>query len=197
EVELSRTWAVTRGSRPINLSADGDRLLFGEYGGAEMDSLQVRIYVSEDGGKHLETALELPVGEVHHLHNILVDPLENVYWVLAGDHGPKAGIGVLSKDLRHFEWVARGSQMVRAVGALIRPDCLIYGSDTEMEANFVVRLDKKSGAFERLQPIEGGSHFAADFGSLALISTCVEPSRINRATTCSLYGSVNGLDWRR
>ncbi len=196
EIMMRRTWTVTRGARPINLSTDGNRLLFGEYGGAELDSVQVRVYSSVDGGCHFDPALELPKGEVRHIHNVLFDRFDNVYWVFAGDHGAKAGIGVLSRDCRHFEWIARGSQMVRVVGAIVRPECLIYGSDSEVEPNHIVRLDKKSGSYERLLSVDGSSLFAADFGSVSIISTCVEPSHINRNGNCGLYGSTDRSNWR-
>lgn len=197
EVEMSRTWAVTRGSRPINLAADGNRVLFGEYGGAEMDQVHVRIYRSDDGGRHFEPAYEFPKGDIHHIHNIVVDRYANHYWVLAGDHGRTPGIGVLSKDCRHLDWVERGSQMVRAVNVLVRPDCLLYGSDSELEPNYLVRLDKTTGRREQIMPLDGSSLYAADFGELGVISTCVEPSRVNQDRQASLYGSVDGANWER
>jgi hypothetical protein len=196
-VEMRRTWGVTRGSRPINLSVDGNRVLFGEYGGAEMDLAQVRIYCSEDCGKNFEPVYEFPLGDVHHIHNVVVDRYANHYWVLAGDHGRTSGIGILSKDYRHLDWVARGSQMVRAVSILVRPDCLIYGSDSELEQNYVVKLDKRTGRCDRVLSIDGSSLYAADFGKMGLISTCVEPSQINTGRHSSLYSSEDGANWTR
>jgi len=87
--------------------------------------------------------------------------------------------------------------MVRAVGMLVRPDCLIYGSDSELEQNYIIRLDKKTGRYERVVPLDGSSLYAADFGNLGLISTCVEPSRVNKGQYSSLYGSVDGVDWKQ
>lgn len=197
DVEMRRTWAVSRGSRPINLSVDGNRLLFGEYGGTEMDQVQVRVYCSEDGGKRFDPVYEFPKGDVHHLHNVVVDRYANHYWVLAGDHGKTPGIGILSKDFRNFDWAERGSQMVRAVNVLARPDCLIYGSDSELESNYIVRFDKKTGRCDRVMPLEGSSLYAADFGEQGFISTCVEPSQISKGTYSSLYGSVDGENWTR
>lgn len=192
---MMRTWAVTRGSRPITLSRDGPRLLFGEYGGAEMDRLGVQIYCSEDGGRRFEPIFELPKGDVHHIHQVLVDPHADHYWVLAGDHGRTPGIAALSKDGRDLTWVDRGHQMVRAVSALPRPEALIYGSDSELEPNFIVRLDKKTGRWERLRPVEGSSLYAAEVAGMALISTSVESSRVNTARHCSLYASRDDAEW--
>jgi hypothetical protein len=193
ELEMRLSWRVTRGSRPINLSVDGNRVLFGEYGG--LDMVEVRVYCSDDSGLHFEPVYEFPNGDIHHLHNVVVDRYANHYWLLAGDHGRTPGIATLSKDFRHLEWVERGSQMVRAVSVLVRPDCLIYGSDSELEANYIIRLDKKTGRYERVLPIDGSSLYAADFRGRAVISTCVEPSQVNKGRCASLYGSVDNENW--
>ena len=87
--------------------------------------------------------------------------------------------------------------MVRAVSVLVRPDCLIYGSDSELEPNHIVRMDKRTGRCERLVPLDGSSLYASDFGEMGIISTCVEPSRANKGRHSSLYGSVDGADWSR
>ncbi len=195
ELEMRRSWRVTRGSRPINLSVDGNRVLFGEYGG--LDMVGVRVYCSEDGGLHFEPVYEFPIGDIHHLHNVVVDRYANHYWVLAGDHGRTPGIAVLSKDFRHLEWVERGSQMVRAVSVLVRPDYLIYGSDSELEANYIIRLEKKTGRYERLMPVDGTSLYAAEFGEIGIISTCVEPSPVNKGKYASLYGSMDDVTWNQ
>lgn len=195
ETRMTMAWAITRGSRPITLSADGNRVLFGEYGGPDMDQVGVRIYLSEDSGRHFEPLFEFPKGDIHHIHNVVVDPFADHYWVLAGDHGRTPGIAALAKDGRTLDWVDRGHQMVRAVSALPRPDCLIYGSDTELEPNFIIRLDKKSGRCDRLLPVEGSSLYATDVGSMAVISTSVETSTVNTAHHCSLYGSRDDVTW--
>lgn len=195
ERRMARTWAVTRGSRPITLSLDGSRLLFGEYGGAEMDRVGVRIHASEDGGRRFEPLHQFPEGDVHHIHQVLVDPHADHYWVLAGDHGRTPGIAALSKDGRNLTWVDRGHQMVRAVSALPRPDALIYGSDSEVEPNFIIRLDRRTGRWDRLRPTEGSSLYAADLAGLGLISTAVESSPVNTARHCSIYASRDDETW--
>jgi len=197
ESRMTRSWAVTRGSRPITLSADGPRVLFGEYGGPEMDRVGVRVYLSEDSGRRFEPFFEFSPGDIHHIHNVVVDPFADHYWVLAGDHGRTPGIAALSKDGRHLDWVDRGHQMVRAVSVLPRPDCLIYGSDSELEPNFIVRMDKKTGRLDRLQPVEGSSLYAADVAGMAVISTSVESSPVNASRHCSLYGSHDDATWTR
>jgi len=195
ERRMTRSWAVSRGSRPITLSLDGTRLLFGEYGGGEMNRVGVRVYASEDGGRRFEPLFELPKGDVHHIHQVLVDPYADHYWILAGDHGREPGIAALSKDGRNLTWVDRGHQMVRAVSALPRPDALIYGSDSEVEPNFIIRLDRKTGRWDRLRPTEGSSLFAADVAGVSLISTSYETSPVMTTRRCPLYASIDDVTW--
>jgi len=196
ETRMSRVFHVTRGSRPLNLALDGDRLLFGEYG-SDYESSRVRIYVSEDRGKTFEVGFELPRGDVRHIHNILVDRHRDCYWVLAGDFGRQPGIASLSKDLQTLEWLDRGSWKVRATGAIVRPDCLIYGTDSDSERNYIVRMDKESGKVSKLLEVGGSSLYATTFGPVFAISTCVEPNPACHSRKCGLYVSRNGADWQR
>ena len=196
ETRMSRVFHITRGSRPLNLAIDGDRLLFGEYGSG-YESSRVRIYVSEDRGKTFEVGFELPRGDVRHIHNILVDRHHDCYWVLAGDFGRQSGMASLSKDLRTLEWLSRGSQKIRAVGAIMRPDCLIYGTDSDSERNYIMRMDKESGEVSELLEVEGSSLYATTFGPVFAISTCVEPNPACPSRECGLYVSRDGANWQR
>ena len=193
---MTPVFRITRGSRPLNIAADGCRVLFGEYGDG-FDSSGACIYVSEDFGRSFHVGYRFAPGEIRHIHNILVDPYGDHYWVLVGDFGRQPGIGVLSKDMKNIDWVCRGSQQCRAVGAVIEEDGLVYGTDSDRERNFIVRLDRKSGQLKKLREVEGSSLYAARFGAVRVISTCVEPNPKCPSRDCSLYASLDGIDWQR
>lgn len=198
EKEMTRVFAYTRGSRPLNLCAEGPRVLFGEYdGGESLKGSEIFLYVSEDFGRSWQIGYRFPPGDIRHVHNILIDTAENHYWVLVGDFDRQPGIGALSKDLKHIEWLTRGGQESRAVGAIITPDCLYYGTDSDREKNYIVRLDKQSGKTEKLQEVEGSSLYATSFGPVHLISTCVEPNPACPSRECALYASRDGAHWER
>ena len=196
EQAMTRVFAIQRGSRPLNFSVDGSRVLFGEDGSG-LEESEVLIYVSEDYGKSFHEGFRFPKGDIRHVHNVMVDPYEGHYWVLVGDFGRQTGVGVLSRDLKHLEWLGRGTQRYRAVSALIEPDCLVYGTDSDRDHNFIVRLDKQSGRIEELKEVEGSSLYSARFGNLRVISTAVEPNPFCRSRECSLYGSRDGGPWQR
>jgi hypothetical protein len=196
EVEMSRVFTITRGSRPLNLATDGSRLLFGEYGYG-LDKLEVFIYISEDRGKTWHVGYRFPAGDICHVHNVINDPWENHYWVLVGDFGRQPGIGALSKDLKTLDWLTRGNQQSRAVRVLIKSDCLLYGTDSDSDRNHIVRLDKKTARIDKLREVEGSSLYATTFGPVNAISTCVEHNPVSQSWECSLYVSWDGAVWHR
>ena len=172
-------------------------LVWGEYLGVIQPGRPIRIFASGDGGAHFEVVHEFAPGRVGHVHNVVWDEGRGHYWVLAGDHGPQPGIGILSGDFRNFEWLASGNQEVRVVEIFDFGDRLVYGTDTEVQQNAVVSLDKDSGRFERGQELPGSCIYAARFGGLLALSTSVEPSPINRSPWCELWLSRDGDRWTR
>jgi hypothetical protein len=194
EKRMVRSFKFLRGSRPLNLCAHGSRLIFGEYGDGYYNA-EVFLYVSEDLGKTWEIAHRFPTGSIRHVHNVLFDAGVDHYWVFVGDFNEQPGIGALSKDLKHIEWLTRGGQKSRTVGAIITPQCLYYGTDSDREKNYIIRLDKKSGKMEIIREIEGSSQYATSFGPVHVISTCVEPNPACPSRKCSLYISRDGDSW--
>ena len=194
-LRMSRVFRISRGSRPLNLAVDGSRVLFGEYG--NLDAYEVFLYISEDGGKTFHVGYRFPKGDIRHIHNVLVDPHHDGYWVLVGDYERHPGIASLSKDMQTLEWLNRGSQRHRAVQALIEPDCLIYGTDSDCQENAIVRIDKRSGQVHDLREVEGCSLYATTFGEVRLISTGVLPNPVGSSNECSLYASRDGVRWER
>jgi hypothetical protein len=195
ELTMVRTFRYTRGSRPLNLAADGNRVLFGEYG--NLDDCRVVVYVSEDSGRTFNVGYQFPLGDVRHVHNVLLDRDRGHYWVLAGDFGRQTGIAALSRDMKALDWINRGTQQCRAVGAVNMPNRLIYGTDSDRERNFIVTIDKQSGRVDKLREVEGSSLYASSFGKVHAISTCVEPNPACPARECSLYTSTDGNEWTR
>lgn len=196
DTRMTRTFRITRGSRPLNLTVDGNRVIFGEYGSG-YESSEVAIYVSEDGGRTFDVGYRFPKSDIRHVHNVQVDPDGKGYWVFVGDHGRQPGIGLLSRDMRTMDWLCRGRQRARIVSAIIEPDCFVCGTDSDCERNFIVRIDKQSGRIDDLLEVEGSSLYSTRFGPVRLISTCVEPNPACSSRECALYASVNGEDWKR
>lgn len=173
-----------------------DRILWGEYDSHRAHGKPVRLYVSQDGGKSYRVAHVFEGGSLLHVHNLIYDPALSHYWVLTGDHEHEPGIGRLSADLRDFEWVHKGEQRFRAVEMFDFGDRMVYATDTEVEPNGLMSLDKATGRLERLREFEGSCIYACRFGGLYALTTTVERSRVNHCAQSGLWLSRDGERWR-
>jgi hypothetical protein len=181
----------------MSLTAGPDnRVLWGEYW-ANRERRPVRLYASEDHGESFDVVHTFPAGEIKHIHNLVYDPKHHLYWVLAGDHGKEPGFGRLSADLKSFDWLVKGKQDYRAVCVFDMGDYLIYGTDSEKEANGAIRLEKSTGKIERLTEFEGSCIYACKFGNFYALSTSVEPSAVNHSPYADLWLSLDGERWTR
>jgi hypothetical protein len=171
-----------------------DVVVWGEYG--SRGKRPVRLFASRDRGRSFEVVQVLEEGAVAHIHNIVYDAGLDLYWVLAGDHDDEPGIGRLSGDLARFEWFVKGEQRYRAVAAFDFGDRLVYATDTEVEPNGLISLDKTSGRAERLRDFEGSCIYACRFGGIYAITTTVEPSAVNRSPFATLWLSRDGEHWK-
>lgn len=195
EIEMTRGFAIRRGSRPLNVAVgENDRVLFGEYGDNPQRH-EMHVYVSDVGARHFEVAYTFRAGDVRHIHNVYWDAGLAKYWVLVGDYDAEPGIGLLERDLSRIEWVVRGPQQCRVVAALIEPDALLFGTDSDTEQNHIVRLEKSTGRMTNLCDIPGTSLHATRVGEWRAISTCVEPSAVNTGRVAMLFVSRDGERW--
>lgn len=182
---------------PTTLSTGPDDIvIWGEYW-SNKDRRHVNILASNDMGKSFHIAHQLPPGDSRHIHNILYDERDDVYWIFSGDRRHEAAIGRLSADFSQFEWVVRGKQLYRTVCAFDFGDYLVYGTDTEDEPNAIVRLDKATAGTERMEEIEGSVIYGCRFGGLYAFTTTVEPSSVNACRDAVLWVSRDGISWTR
>lgn len=172
---------------PLCLGVGPGTVLFGEYGSPR--GRPMRILASRDAGRRFEVVHSFAPGEILHIHNIVYDAALDHYWVLSGDFGEQVGIGRLSSDLTRFEWFVRGEQQHRAVDFFDTGDHLVYATDTQLEANALIRLDKRTGRSERGRPFEGSCIYACRFGGWFAVTTTVEPSAVNPSRDATLWMS--------
>ena len=190
---------IEQGTRPVAppmsiTVGPGDRVLWGEYTGSGIRR-EIRMYVSDDAGRTYNVFHRFAAGSIRHVHDLYYDRGLDQYWVLAGDHDEEPGIGRLSADLEHFDWVVKGRQTYRAACVLDLGDRLVYGTDTEMEPNAVMSLDKKTGRVEQIFETNGSCIYACRFGGVYALTTTVEPSKVNPSRNATLWLSRDGDRW--
>ena len=188
ETEFHQTHAITRGTRPLHITAvPGGTVYWGEYfDNASRD--EVHIYASTDASATWNVAYTFPKRSIRHVHNIIHDPWQNCLWILTGDYGDECRILRATCDLSHVETVLQGQQQARAVAAIPTEDALYFSSDTPLEQNYIYRLDRQ-GAVSQLAAITSSSIYGCRVGTNLFFSTMVEPSEVNRDRTVRIYAA--------
>ena len=186
--EFRVTHAITRGTRPLHISAvPGGAIYWGEYFDNPSRD-QVHIYGSTDGGETWDIAYTFPKCAIRHVHNIVHDPSGNCLWVLTGDYGDECRILRATFDFSHVEVVLQGKQQARAVAAIPTETALYFSSDTPLESNSIYLLDREGRLFQ-LAAISSSSIYGCRAANHLFFSTMVEPSAVNRDPMVRIYGA--------
>ena len=195
ETQFRVTHKITRGTRPLHITAiPGAGVFWGEYfDNADRD--EVRIYVSADEGATWTVAYTFPKRAIRHVHNVVHDPWENCLWLLTGDYGDECRIVRASYDFRQVDIVLQGHQQARAVACVPTESGLYFSSDTPLEANAAYHLDRR-GSLSQLAPLSSSSIYGCRVGRDVFFSTMVEPSAKNTDRFVRIFGGRNGRDWR-
>jgi hypothetical protein len=195
QTRFRRSYKITRGMRPLHLTAvPGGAIFWGEYFDNPLRG-EVHIYASADDGLTWNVAYTFPKGSIRHVHNIVFDPWGNCLWILTGDHGDECRILRASCDLSRVEDVLKGNQQARAVALVPCEEGVYFSSDTPLEANYIYRLNRQGG-LSQLVPINSSSICGCCVSGNIFFSTMVEPSAINLDRHVQVYGSCDGKNWQ-
>jgi hypothetical protein len=188
ESEFRITHRITRGTRPLHISAvPNGNIYWGEYfDNPNRD--EVHIYASADAGATWSAVHTFPKGAIRHVHNIVHDPWQNCLWILTGDYGDECRILRSSIDLSKIEIILQGNQQARAVALVVTGAGLYFSSDTPLEQNFIYHLNRE-GALSQLAPITSSSIYGCRAADRIFFSTMVEPSDVNPDRHICIYGS--------
>jgi hypothetical protein len=194
ENQFEITHKITRGTRPLHITAIPTGTVFwGEYfDNASRD--EVHIYASADGGVKWDVAYTFPKRAIRHVHNIVHDPWGDCLWLLTGDYGDECCIVRASSDFRQVDIVLQGHQQTRAVALVPTESGLYFSSDTPLEENSIYHLDRE-GKLQQLAPLTSSSIYGCRVGQDVFFSTMVEPSPKNTDRSVRIFSSSNGRDW--
>jgi len=195
ETQFRVTHKITRGTRPLHITAiPGGSVFWGEYfDNADRD--EVHVYVSTDEGATWTVAYTFPKSAIRHVHNIVHDPWASCLWLLTGDYGDECRIVRASHDFRQVDVVLQGDQQARAVACVPGADGLYFSSDTPLESNAIYHLERQ-GKLTRLAPLSSSSIHCCRVGRDIFFSTMVEPSTENPDRFVRIYVGREGRDWR-
>jgi hypothetical protein len=195
ETEFRRTHTITRGTRPLHITAvPGGAVYWGEYfDNASRE--EVHVYGSTDAGATWSVVYTFPKGSIRHIHNIVYDPWESCLWVLTGDYGDECRILRASCDFSCVDPVLQGNQQARAVALVPTEDGLYFSSDTPLESNNIYRLNRQ-GELSQPAPISSSSIYGCRVGEQVFFSSMVEPSEVNRDQNVRIYGGNLSKGWQ-
>ena len=195
EGQFDVTHKITRGTRPLHITADPRGTVFwGEYfDNASRD--EVHIYASTDGGATWSVAYTFPQGAIRHVHNIVHDSWGKCFWLLTGDYGDECRIVRASYDFRHVDVISQGNQQARAVALVPTESGLYFSSDTPLETNYIYYLDRQRNLLQ-LASLSSSSIYGCRVGRDVFFSTMVEPSTKNPDRSVRIFGGRDGSDWR-
>jgi hypothetical protein len=117
---------------------------FGEYS-MNPYRLPVRIWRVKNDLSTYEIAHEFESGSIRHVHGIYSDPYHpRRLWVTVGDFEGECFIFYTDDEFSTLNRLGDGTQLWRAVGLLFREDAVFWLTDTELEQNKIVSLDRRT-----------------------------------------------------
>ena len=182
-------------NRAIAESEDGD-LYFGEYF-MNPGRVPVRIWRVSADLERFEVAAELDSPRVRHVHAVHVDPFRpGRLWVTNGDFEGECHIAYSDDGFRTIEWLGDGTQTWRTVGLIFQEERICWMTDTHLEQNRVVTMDRESGALAFHGERDASTWYQAETTDGRYLATsCVEPGPGIQTRDCRLMVSENATDW--
>ena len=193
--ELKKVFNVVRGSRPMNICEDKDgSLYFGEYF-QNMDKQAVHIYQSRDGGRTWGVVYTFAEGNINHVHGIFLDPYTQRMWFVTGDRENECIIGYTEDGFKTVKEVFRGGQEFRSCVLFFYKDFIVFGTDSQYQSNVLKRFYRDTLEIVEMQAVQGPVIRGTQMGDVAMISTDVEPSEVNKTKKAFVWITQDGMNW--
>lgn len=191
---FSKVFNDFRGSRPLRLEYTQGIFAFGEYFG-NPDRKSVNIYTSRNG-YDWEKTYTFPENTIRHVHGILDDPDRKGSWIFTGDDDNESKVWFSDDKFETLKPIVEGSQAARAVNIITLKEKLIVPTDTPREQNYIQSYSFKTDQLKKLVKIPGSAFHAIESDGIKLVSTVTEPSEINKTDAATLWGSLDGENWK-
>lgn len=187
---------IEKGSRPMCLcQANDGTIYYGEYC-YNPARHPMRIFQSKDNGNSWSVAYIFGEGDVNHIHGIFQDPYSDKVWVATGDDDEACILGYTEDGFKTFEREFEGKQQYRVCSPLFTEKEIIFATDSQYAQNVIRSIDRVSGEVKDLCKIQGSGIYAAQNGNLMMVSTTVEPSKVNLDRNSHLWYSFDGHNWK-
>lgn len=183
-------------NRAIAEGSDGS-LYFGEYF-TNPERRPARIWRIARDLRAAEVAFEFERPRVRHVHGVHADPdVPGRLWATTGDFADECFFFFSDDGFRSVERVGDGSQTFRAVSLVFEPERIVWLTDSHLEQNRIVSLERKSGELRFHGELPSSTWYTARTSDgVLLATTTVEPGAAIHTRRARLLYSTDGVAWR-
>ncbi len=144
-------------------------------------------------------AYTFPAGRIRHVHGVYRDPFrDNTLWAPVGDEDGECFLVRTDDEFSTVEYVGNGTQLWRAIGLLFTADRIIWLTDSNLQQNRCVSLDRNSGRISLHQKLDSPAWFTTQTtDGFFLAATTVEKGPGVMTDRASVLISENGINWEK
>ena len=153
--------------------------------------------VSSDLADHA-AAYTFPAGKIRHVHGVYVDPCNaGRLWATLGDHAGECYLVVTDNEFNTIDWIGDGSQLWRAVRLFFTDTSVCWLTDSNLEQNYAVSMDRQSCQLTVHAEVESSSWYGARTSDgVFLAATTVERGPGVKTDAASVMASKDGVNWQ-
>jgi hypothetical protein len=138
--------------RPLKIDFDNEFIFWGDYISNKERTKEINVYRYSFTKNELVKIYNCT--DVRHVHAVKVLS-ENKIIILTGDYGKEAKMIFLDKSGKLKYEIKGDNQLNRAVDCCYNGSYLYYGTDTQIEQNYLCRYSLESKDIELIKEIEG------------------------------------------
>lgn len=171
-------------------------VMFGEYF-MNRERGPVRLWRVSPELDRWEVAHTFAAGVARHVHGVYRDPYDrDALWVTAGDADGECFFYRSRDRFKTLERFGQGSQLWRAVRLFFTPDHICWLTDSQLEANLALRMDRATGALEQGLALKAPAWYGAQTVEGAYVAfTTVEPGPAVQRSSAAILLSSDAFHW--
>ena len=194
-VPLARIEGDCLMNRAMAEAEDGS-IYFGEYF-MNPKRIPVGVWRVDAELTRCECVYRFETPRVRHVHAIHADPHHaGRLWITMGDFAEECYVAYTDDDFSRVDFEGDGSQLWRAVGLLFEPERLHWLTDTHIEENRIVSMERATGELRVHGERSASSWYAAQTREgLFVATTTVEPGPGIHTSQVHLLASRDAVEW--
>ena len=145
-----------------------------------------------------EIAHTFPAGSARHVHGVYRDPYdEQALWVTTGDDDGECFFYRTRDRFKTLERFGDGGQAWRAVRLFFTAEHVCWLTDSQLEQNRALRMDRSTGRLEEGMPLRAPAWYGAQTSDgLYIAFTTVEPGPAIQRSSAAVMISEDAFQWQ-